>query len=388
MRILPLLALFTSRKVTSALLLLTTSRKVTSALLLLTTSRKVTSALLLLTFVSTCAPSPKHHESSGDIRPTLGAFHDYSGDGEAQLSGGVKMIPIATPSGEFKVWTKRVGNNPKAKVLLLHGGPGVNHAYFECFDSYLPAAGIEYIYYDQLGSWLSDTPTDTSLWNIDRFVDEVEQVRQALDLDAENFYILGHSWGGILGLEYALRHQDKMNGLVISNMMVSIEDYNRYADEVLGPALNPDTLAAIQEFEANGQYDSPEYFRMILANYYPRHVLRMPVEDWPEPVNRAFEHANGQIYVQMQGPSEFGIRGGASLTNWDRRADLGKVTIPVLTIGGQHDTMDPEHMRDIAGEFPDGAHVHCPAGSHMSMYDDQRTYFDGLIGWIESVEKR
>jgi len=88
----------------------------------------------------------------------------------------------------------------------------------------------------------------------------------------------------------------------------------------------------------------------------------------------------------MQGPSEFGIRGEASLLSWDRRKDLGEITIPVLTIGGQYDTMDPEHMRDIATEFPNGSHVHCPNGSHFSFYDDQKIYFDGLIEWIIGVE--
>ena len=342
--------------------------------------------LLLPLLLCTCGSAPAVTTDKGEI--TIADYHDYSGDDETRLTGGVKMVPITTPTGNFNVWTKRVGNNPEATVLLLHGGPGVNHAYFECFDSYLPGAGIEYIYYDQLGSWLSDQPDDPSLWTIDRFVDEVEQVRQALGLDADNFYILGHSWGGILGLEYALRHQDKMNGLVISNMMVSIEDYNRYADDVLGPQLNPDTLAAIKAYEDRGAYDDPEYFSLIERNFYPKHVLRMPMEDWPEPVMRAFTHANGQIYVQMQGPSEFGIRGDASLKDWDRRADLSKVTIPVLTIGGDHDTMDPEHMRAIAGEFPDGAHVNCPNGSHMSFYDDQQTYFTGLIDWITEIEDR
>lgn len=340
---------------------------------------------LLLPFTILCCTTSDQAVEPDEL-VSLEEYHDYGADAEAKFSGGVKMVPISTPVGDFNVWTKRVGNNPKTKVLLLHGGPGVNHAYFECFDSFLPKAGIEYIYYDQLGSWLSDVPTDTSLWQIDRFVDEVEQVRKALDLDAENFYLLGHSWGGILGLEYALKHQDKMKGLIISNMMVSITDYNRYADEVLGPQLNPDTLAKILDYESNKEFANPEYFRMISENFYPKHVLRMPMEEWPEPVNRAFAYANGQIYVQMQGPSEFGIRGGASLTSWDRRADLPKVTIPVLTIGGQHDTMDPEHMRAIADEFPNGSHLHCPNGSHMSFYDDQETYFAGLISWLHDQE--
>ena len=123
------------------------------------------------------------------------------------LGGGARMIPIHTPKGDFHVWTKRFGNNPTAKLLLLHGGPAATHEYFEACDSYLPAAGIEYYYYDQLGSAYSDQPDEPELWQIDRFVDEVEQVRIALGLDAGNFFLLGHSWGGILATEYALRYQ-------------------------------------------------------------------------------------------------------------------------------------------------------------------------------------
>lgn len=345
--------------------------------------------LTALAFLSlfACNQAPTIEDDFGP-KPALKIYHDLSDSPTDQFSGGAKMIPITTPLGDFNVWTKRVGNNPDVKVLLLHGGPGANHAYFECFDSYFPGAGIEYYYYDQLGSRLSDVPTDPSLWTIDRFVDEVEQVRKALNLGKDNFYILGHSWGGILGLEYALKHQDKMNGLVISNMMVSVPDYNKYADEVLGPLLDPDTLAAIQAYEADEDFENPGYINTIMNNYYPEHVLRMPLAEWPEPVMRGFDKLNGQIYVGMQGPSEFGIRGEASLLTWDRRKDLPKVTIPVLTIGGQYDTMDPEHMREIASEFPDGSHVHCPEGSHMSFYDDQQTYFAGLIGWIREVEGR
>src|SRR5436305_7763442 len=141
------------------------------------------------------------------------------------LSGGIEMVPVQTPKGSFRVWTKRIGNNPTTKLLLLHGGPGFTHEYFEAFDSYLPAAGIEYYYYDQLGSYYSDQPDEPELWEIDRFVDEVEQVRQALRLDRSNFFLFGQSWGGILAIEYALRHQQHLKGLVISNMMASIPLY-------------------------------------------------------------------------------------------------------------------------------------------------------------------
>ena len=156
------------------------------------------------------------------------------------LGGGVRMIPIRTPRGEFKVWTKRVGNSPRVKMLLLHGGPAATHEYFEAFDSYFPAAGIEYDYYDQLGSAYSDQPNEPELWDLPRFVDEVEQVRQALGLDRDNFYLLGHSWGGILAIEYALKYPQQLKGLIISNMMASIPAYNDYARTVADACHGPD----------------------------------------------------------------------------------------------------------------------------------------------------
>jgi proline iminopeptidase len=142
---------------------------------------------------------------------TATTYFDNSGRDDV-LTGGVKMIPVDTPKGTFKVWTKRVGNNPRVKVLLLHGGPAMTHEYFEAFDSYLPGAGVEYYYYDQLGSAYSDQPKDAALWELPRFVDEVEQVRRALGLTRDNFVLLGHSWGGIVAMEYALAHQDNLKG--------------------------------------------------------------------------------------------------------------------------------------------------------------------------------
>ena len=196
----------------------------------------ITSAALLL--LQSCGSSADH-----------AAYHDNTGRADA-WSGGERIISISTPKGEFKVWTKRVGNNPDIKVLLLHGGPGLTHEYLLAFDSFFPGAGIEYYHYDQLGSFGSDQPDDDDLWTIPRFVEEVEQVRQALGLTQDNFYIYGSSWGGILGMEYALKYQHNLKGLIISNMMASIPDYNRYADEVLAERIDPEALAELRAIEA------------------------------------------------------------------------------------------------------------------------------------------
>lgn len=298
------------------------------------------------------------------------------------LSGGTRRIAITTPAGEFSVWTKRVGNNPAIRLLLLHGGPGATHEYFECFDSFLPAAGVEYYYYDQLGSSYSDAPDDPSLWEIDRFVDEVEQVRVALGLDADSFFLLGHSWGGVLAVEYALRHQQHLKGLVISNMMMSIPAYNAYAESTFLPAMDAAVVEEIKAMEAAGTTGDPRYEQLLLP-HYEQHVLRLPAEQWPDPVNRAFAHLNHSIYLPMQGPSELGASG--KLAGWDRTADLARITVPTLVIGAAHDTMDPAHMEQVALDLPRGRYLHCPSGSHMAMYDDQQTYMAGLTTFLTTT---
>jgi proline iminopeptidase len=316
--------------------------------------------------------------------PMSGGYLDYSGRDDV-LSGGARKIALDTPAGRQNVWVKRVGNNPDLKVLLLHGGPGSTHEYLEACDSFLPAAGIEYYYYDQLGSGFSDQPDEPSLWDLDRFVDEVEQVRQALGLDRHTFVLYGQSWGGLLGMEYALRYQQHLRGLVISNMMSSVPAYNAYAEHVLMPAMDQAALAEIQSLEAAGDIENPRYMDLLLEQHYVHHVLRMPPADWPEPVQRGFAHINPAIYVSMQGPSELGISADAKLAHWDRFDDLASITVPTLVIGARYDTMDPAHMEAMAARLPAGRYLYCPQGSHLAMYDDQQTYFAGLTEFLLSL---
>ena len=136
-------------------------------------------------------------------------------------AGGVQMIKLKEG---YKVWTKRFGNSPM-KVLLLHGGPAFTHEYMECFESFFPKANIEFYEYDQLGSYYSDQPDNDSLWVLERFVEEVEQVRKALGLNKDNFFLLGNSWGGILAMEYAAKYQQNLKGLIICNMTSSFDKY-------------------------------------------------------------------------------------------------------------------------------------------------------------------
>jgi len=320
---------------------------------------------------------PETHESGA---PSTSYF-DNSAHPDA-WTGGARKITISTPKGPHQVWIKRVGNNPKLKLLLLTGGPGFSHAYLEVMDSFLPAEGVEYYHYDQLETGESDRPDDPDLWTLSRYVDEVDQVRKAVGGTKDNFCLLGHSWGGMLAMEYALAHQDQMKCLVISNMMASIPAYNDYATKVLEPKMNPVVLKQILAMEASGKTEQPDYMALLGPNWYEQHILRRPLAQWPEPVTRDIPNMNRRFYVAMQGPSEMGASG--RLMNWDRFADLKRIQVPTLVISGKYDTMDPAYMAAMAKELPHGE-LAATNGGHMDMYDDQPTYFARLIAFLHKL---
>jgi proline iminopeptidase len=330
--------------------------------------------LSAIALISACQPKQTTTASLADYHKLL--------DSGVQ-TGGVKIISVETPVGKFNVWTKRFGNNPTIKVLFLHGGPGGSHEFFESFESFFPQEGFEFYEYDQLGSHYSDKPKDSSLWTTERFVEEVEQVRKALGLTKDNFFLLGHSWGGILAMEYAFKYQNNLKGLIISNMMSSCPAYGKYAEDVLAKQMDPKVLDTIRAMEARGDFSNPKYMELLMPNFYDKHFCR--VQPYPEPILRGFPHLNTDIYTIMQGPSEFGISG--RLAKWDRSKDLPQIKVPTLTIGGQHDTMDPEHMKWMATQVQNGRSLICPNGSHCSMWDDQPHYFPGLISFIHDVDR-
>jgi proline iminopeptidase len=344
--------------------------------------RYLTTCVLVAALLAGCNQPNATTETSAATTATAVPTSYFDSPETGVQDGNVRVIPISTPKGKFNVWTKQYGNSPKIKVLLLNGGPGATHEYFECFENFLPKEGIEFIYYDQLGCGNSDNPRDTAMWSLPRYVEEVEQVRQALKLDNTNFYLLGHSWGGILAAEYAFKYQQNLKGLIISNMMMSCPDYGRYADEVLAKQMKPEVLKEIRQIEARKDFSNPRYMGLLEPNFYAEHLCRVVPN--PEPVTRSMSKINQSLYVTMQGPSEFGISG--KLTNWNRVPDLPKLAVPVLSIGGKYDTMDPAHMRMIAAKVQRGNSLICPQGSHMSMYDDQQTYFKGLLTFLKAVD--
>lgn len=293
-------------------------------------------------------------------------------------TGGARLVPVV--GGKHRVWTKKVGSGP-IKLLTLHGGPGFGHEYFECFEDFLPQAGIEFHYYDQLDSHFSDQPGDESLWTIERFTDEVEEVRKGLGLT--QFYLYGQSWGGVLAIEYALKFPGALKGVVISNMTASIPSYEAYARK-LRAELPAATVATLDKYEAANDYAAPEYQEALFRDFYSKHVCRL--DPWPEPAERTLrlKHFNERLYNYLQGPNEMVVTG--VIKGWDRWKDLSRIGAPALVLGGRYDTMSVDDLKREAALIPRSRLHICPNGSHFSMYDDQQDYMRALTGFLKDVE--
>jgi len=221
------------------------------------------------------------------------------------------------------------------------------------------------IYYDQLGCGASDRPDDDALYTVARFVDEVEQVRRAFDLGPGNFYLFGHSWGGILGLEYALAHGEQLKGLMIANVMASIPEFNRYLMQLLARdfGVPPDHPEAVQR-------------------YYARYLCRQV--PWPDFVERAFAQVNPRVAQPLRGTDPFLI--GGELERWDRTADLPRVSVPTLVIHGGDDTAELEHMQALATRVQRGQFLLCPESRHTPFLDEPELFSRGVNRFLAAVD--
>lgn len=182
-------------------------------------------------------------------------------------------------------------------------------------------------------------------------------------------------------MEYALKYQQHLKGLIVCNMQASIPRYEAY-NKVLRSQMRQSFLDSVNQYESRGAYQDPVYQEMVFREYYTKHLCRLP--EWPEPVTRSFKHVNSTIYVMMQGPSEFKV--GGRLLPWDRWNDLQHISVPTLMVGGKYDTMDPEDMKKQSEMVQQGRYLFCPNGSHLSMWDDQQVFMNGVIGFIKDVD--
>jgi proline-specific peptidase len=273
---------------------------------------------------------------------------------------------IEVPGG--RVWYRSVGEGGGTPLLCLHGGPGFTHYYLEPLEALADRRQV--IFYDQLGCGRSDRPGDLSLWTVDRFVEELAQVRAALGLDRLNLF--GSSWGGMLAMQYVLDRQPELESLILCGSPASMIRWVEDCTELL--AAEPDEVRrTIREHEEAGFTGCPEYQAAILG-FYREHVCRM--SPWPAGLERSFAEAGFDVYTTMNGPSEFTVTG--TLKTWTVMDRLGEITVPTLLVGGRYDECTPGHMQEMHRRIPGSQLATIEDASHLC-FAEQPEKFNELV---------
>ncbi len=277
-----------------------------------------------------------------------------------------------------KIWYKIVGKNkPGIPLLLIHGGPGASHHYLEPIADLADERPV--IFYDQLGCGNSDNPNDTTLWNIERFVSELQQLIHSLDID--KVHMLGQSWGAALAVEYVLTRDTKgVTSLILSGPLIStsrwIEDQRAYIEK-----LPEDAKKAIIHAEEYGAYESDEYQQAMMV-FYQKHLCRL--DEWPDYLYTTFEKLNHEQYKYMWGPSEFTITG--TLKSYEQADQLHKITLPTLFTCGEYDEATPATTRYYQENLP-GSQLHVfKDASHEHHIEKREEYINVVRKFLQSLE--
>jgi proline iminopeptidase len=260
-------------------------------------------------------------------------------------------------------------------LFCLNGGPGLPCDYLRDSHSVMADHGYRVVIHDQLGNGRSDKPRDKSLWTIARYVEEVEAVRQALNLG--RVHLLGQSWGTWLGIEYLLTHPEGAKTFVCANGTAEIPLHMQDLARLRG-ALGPETVAMMARHEAEGSTDHPEYQGAVAVLNY-RHVCRL--DQWPAAVMRSMNGINMDIYGSMWGPNEFTCTG--NLKHWDRVADLPRIRQPSLVLCGLHDELTPDSAARIHRGLPHSELKVFKNSSHMPFFEEPEAYFKTLRGFLD-----
>lgn len=281
---------------------------------------------------------------------------------------------LEVPGG--RVWYRRLGAGDATPLLMLHGGPGAGSDYIAPLGEAL-AADRPVVFWDQLGCGRSDAPDDTSLWTVDRFVAEVDAVRDALDLD--RIHLFGQSWGGWLAIEYMTRGTTGVERLVLASTSASTREFTDAARLLIDALPEPHRTVLIDGGK-RGEYDTPEY-EAAMMEFYRRHLCR--ADPWPEALQASIANLDGNaVYATMNGPTEFDVIG--TLSTWDRTADLGRIDVPTLITVGRHDEIPPSCSDTLRAGIPDARVVVLEHSAHISHLEEPETYVRAVREFLPS----
>jgi proline iminopeptidase len=264
--------------------------------------------------------------------------------------------------------------NPEGTVLCLHGGPGVPHEYILSMAD-LANFGYRVLFYDQLGVGKSELPKNRRLFVVERYVEEVEAFREAMDLG--EIHLWGSSWGGFLGVAYALKYQKNLKTLTSagggSSTPLAYEGMLKLRSEL------PEAVqVTLQKYEDQGEYENPEYLE-ALDVLYRKHVCRL--DPWPPEVNHAFQNIGKSVYHTMWGPNEFMLFG--NLMYWDVTRELPRITVPTLITCGRYDEVVPKVAEVLHEGIAGSKMILFENSSHLTFWEEREPYMKAVAAFLD-----
>lgn len=295
-----------------------------------------------------------------------------SGSQQRMLTVGESRLAVKGGS----IWYKVTGEGRGMPLMLLHGGPGFSSYYLKPFEDLCNDRQV--IRYDQLGAGKSERITDTTMFNVEHFVAELDSIRKHFRL--EKWHLLGHSWGTILALEYYRMYPEHVASLILESPVFDIPAYETHVRQLL--ASSPDSLQqAVKQAEATGKYDDPGY-QSAMAQFYSLYVYRHPVQ---ADLDSVFATMNQELYMYMQGPSEFTITG--TLKNYNATSFLPEVKVPTLFTAGEFDEVGPELTRGFTGKVPGARYVQFAGAAHITPWDARDENVKVVREFLNGVDK-
>ena len=279
-------------------------------------------------------------------------------------------------------WYRVVGDlkSSKTPVMVLHGGPGAGHNYCEPIADVLAQTGRAAVLYDQIGcgnsTHLPDKPKE--FWTPELFMEELVLLTEHLGI-SNKYDIVGQSWGGMLGMQFAITKPKGLNAMVIADSPASMEVWVSEANK-LRKELPPEVEATLLKHEAAETTEDPEYVAAVDV-FYSRHLCRIPQ---PPYVLASFEQlaADPTVYHTMNGPSEFHVIG--SLKHWDIRPQLKEITTPTLLVSGQYDEATPAMVKEINGLIPGSKWELFAESSHMPHVEEPAKFKRVVSEFLDS----
>ncbi|WP_224994427.1 proline iminopeptidase-family hydrolase [Cesiribacter sp. SM1] len=273
-----------------------------------------------------------------------------------------------------QVYTKTTGT-AGTKLLTLHGGPGLTHECFANLPALLNPRGVQVIYYDQLGSYYSDMPEDTSLFSLDKFADQLYEVVEALRPD----FILAHSAGVMVLVEYLLSYQhENLKGIMLMGMPGSYAKFQQNVLRLRGQLPAP-VLQRMDQLEEAGKVMEPEYQQLLMQEWFGRYYCTLL--PWPQPLQDCWSHFSFPVLLNTLGAGPFVFKG--PWTSWDRRGDISKIAVPVQLIGFPGGLAFEEDLIQWHKELQDSRYHICSKGEHFGWWQSSEEFVSQLLDFME-----